>query len=542
MTDTSSSDTSSSVELDPDTRLSLSRARAVAAEGAQLDLSSRARSQLERARNRLDAWIDERRRIYGVTTGFGPLAESYIAPSERRELQQNLVYHLATGVGEPMGRAQTRAIMLARANSLAQGHSGIRTSSLELLIACLNRDLLPVVPSLGTVGASGDLTPLAHVTLALMGEGEMWDGDDRRPAHEVLDEAGLVPLDLGAKEGLALVNGTSAMTGWSMLNGADAMRAAETGLRLGFLCAECLEARAEAWHPGLGRVRPHPGQQFVHHVLREWRGSSNRLVEEEADSRQLDPPSDSSGVAPDQELPQDPYSARCLPQLYGAVLDCIWQHNDVVETELNAVSDNPVVGAPGEGMLHGGNFYGQHVAFAADHIAHAVVKTAIHLERCVSRITDTKRNGDLPPFLQGRQTGLHSGLMGAQVTATSLVAEMRTRSTPASIQSIPTNADNQDVVTMGTIAARRVGEHLDRFWEVAAIAGIAFAQATDCLDDEAFESLSSSSKALVADVREESAYLDGDRPLSNDIDAVAERLRSRPIEFPLTVPGDDAPE
>jgi tyrosine ammonia-lyase len=528
----------SPLTLDPDTDISLKEAHHVATRSRRVTLSEGARRRVEAARERLDEWIDERRRIYGVTTGFGPLAESYIDPSERRELQQNLVYHLATGVGDPMEPRTTRAILLARAISLAQGHSGIRPDSLERLLACLNRQLHPVVPELGTVGASGDLTPLAHVALALMGEGEMWDDGERRHAGDVLEEAGLEPLELGAKEGLALVNGTSAMTGWSMLNGVDAVRAAETGLRLGLLTAECLGARSEAWHEGLGRVRPHPGQRFVHERLNEWGRSSDRLLDEAVDARRLALEDASDGVASNRELPQDPYSARCLPQLYGAVLDAVWQHNDVVETELNAVSDNPVVGEPGEGMLHGGNFYGQHVAFAADHAANAVVKTAIHLERCVARMTDTDRNGSLPPFLQGEQTGLHSGLMGAQVTATSLVAEMRTRSTPASTQSIPTNADNQDVVTMGTLAARRVDAHLERFWEIAAITAITCSQAVACLDDGALETLSTASQRLVRGVRAHAPPLEGDRPLSEEIGEVASHLRERPIEVPLVAPAE----
>jgi tyrosine ammonia-lyase len=515
------------VRLEPEAALSIRDAHRVVERNAELDISDGVDEQMRSSRDRFEKWVDEGRRLYGVTTGFGPLADAEISGTERRELQQNLIYHLCTGVGEPMDRRQVRAMILSRIASLSRGHSALRPETLERLVALLETDLHPVVPSLGTVGASGDLTPLAHLALVLMGEGEVLREGSREPADEALASRGIEPAELEAKEGLALVNGTAAMTGLGMVNGVDATRAAATGLRLALLYAEVFESRTEAWDGELGRMRPHRGQQTVHDRLREWSASSERLFDDRAEGRRA-----GAEEASGPELPQDPYSARCLPQLYGAVLDAVWHHNEIVETELNSVSDNPVVSDETGGAIHGGNFYGQHVAFGSDHLANAVLKIAVHLERCVARLTDPDRNRDLPAFLQGRETGLHSGLMGAQVTATSLVAEMRSRSTPASTQSIPTNADNQDVVTMGTIAARRTAEHLDRLWEVVGIAGIACAQAFDLVDEP--EQFSDSSRRLVERVRDVSEFLDGDRPLSDDISRLGDALGDVSREMPLT--------
>jgi len=517
------------VLLDPSEELSLDEARRVIDGGARLELSAGAERAVREAREQLDEWVDEGRRVYGVTTGFGPLADSTISEADRGELQRNLVYHLCSGVGEPMRRSQVRAMVVARAANLSGGSSAIRLETLRRLLDLLEVEFYPVVPSLGTVGASGDLTPLAHLALVLMGEGEVVRDGEREPSGPALSNAGIAPVDLAEKEGLALVNGTAAMTGLGVMNAVGATRAVELGLRLSLLYGECLGARSEAWDAELGRIRPHRGQQFVHRVLEDWSGSSRRLVEDRADRR-----SDSersSGEESPAELPQDPYSLRCLPQLYGAVLDAIWHHNRIVQQELNAVTDNPVVSPDDGGALHGGNFYGQHVAFASDHLSNAILKIAVHLERSIARITDPDRNGPLPAFLQQNETGLQSGLMGAQVAATSLVGEMRSRSTPASVQSIPTNAGNQDVVTMGTVAARRAAEHLDRLWEVVAIAGIAFAQAFDLID--APEQFCGASRRLVEEVRESSAFLDDDRPLAGDISRLADRMRERPRDVPL---------
>jgi tyrosine ammonia-lyase len=491
---------------------------AVADARAAVVLSPAACAAVERSRGWLEAAVAEGQLIYGVTTGYGPLATRHICPEQSADLQRNLVYHLASGVGAPLSPRQTRAIMLARANSLAQGHSAIRLSSLRLLLGCVNADVLPLIPRMGTVGASGDLTPLAHLTRGLMGEGRVLFRGEMRSAAEALRAAGLEPLAPTHKEGLALVNGTSAMTGIAALNAVDARTALELSLRLTVLYAELLRGRSGAWDPRLATVRPHPGQSEVTDRLRELAASSLRLrapAVEHTTARD-------GAVARHAEALQDPYTIRCAPQVYGAVMDVLSFHEQVVATELNAVTDNPVFF--GDGVVHGGNFYGQHVAFASDALMTALVKMAVVAERRIARITDEAQNGGLPPFLQARQPGLQSGFMGAQVTATALVAEMRAKAVPASVQSIPTNANNQDVVSLGTIAARKAAEMLDHLFDVLAIEAMILVQGFELRGGAGF---ATSSVALARQVRKDVAPLVQDRPLADDIANLSGALRGQ---------------
>lgn len=514
-----------------DAPVGLDGLHAVAVGGRPLALGAGARARMRRARGLLDRLVAEERLVYGVTTGYGPLATEHVGPARSAELQRNLVYHLAAGAGPPLSAEHTRAVMAARAVSLSRGHSALRPEALDLLLACLRHDVLPVIPSMGTVGASGDLTPLAHMTLALMGEGEVTWGGRRLPAAHALAACGLEPLALGHKEGLAFVNGTSAMTGIAAVTGVAAERAARLGLALTALYAELLRGRAEAYHPAIGRVRPHPGQVEALERLGRLLEGSARVTPHGPPPRLREVGAD--GLRPRQPLLQDPYTVRCAPQLYGAVLDVLRFHRQTVETELNSVTDNPTFFPDDDLVIHGGNFYGQHVSFAADALANAVVKVAVHVERAVARITDRSLNGGLPAFLQARETGLHSGFMGAQVTATAVVAEMRTTGGPASTGSIPTNANNQDVVTMGTIAARRAADLTDHLYTVLAVGALVLAQGLEI--EGGFEpdgGFAPASVALARWVRERSPFLDRDRPLHGDIAAVAQALRSDPPPDP----------
>lgn len=487
-----------------------------------LHLGEAAARRMRASERSLLRLVADRRLIYGVTTGYGPLAGRGIAPDCAAELQHNLLLHLASGVGAPLSETHTRALMVVRAANLARGHSAIGQQVFQLLLDCINRGVVPVVPEMGTVGASGDLTPLAHVALVLVGEGEALVDGARLPGREALEQRGLSPVTLGHKEGIALVNGTSAMTGISAVNAVLARRAAVYGLRLGLMYGEVMGARSDAWDARFGRVRPHPGQQRVHRDLLAWSKDSTRLHRAEASPRRI-PSVNEDGVTAEAPVPQDPYSLRCLPQIFGAVHDVLDFHEGVVATEIVSATDNPLVFADCDEVLHGGNFYGQHVAFAADAVANAVIKIAVHAERSLARICNPLLNGGLPPFLTGGTVGLHSGFMGAQVTSSALVAEMRTLATPASIQSIPTNNDNQDVVTMGTIAARKTAKLLDLCWQVLAIHAMALTQASELQGGEGF---CDSSRRLAAAVRAVSAPLDRDRSLAAEISTVAAMAQS----------------
>ena len=500
---------------------------AIALEGRPAAIGDAARSRMASSDAALARHVEARRRIYGVTTGYGPLAHNYVVPAHASQLQRNLIYHLATGVGRPYSPAATRAIMAARLSSLARGHSAIGAPLVDLLLACLSHGISPIVPEMGTVGASGDLTPLAHIALALIGEGAVWFEGRERTASDALAACGLKPAVLGHKEGLALVNGTSAMTGVAALNAVRARRAAALGLRLGVLYAEVLSGHAEAFDPRFGSARPHPGQRRVHARLAALIADSGRLQPSVQPPPFLEDQDPDGGVFADQALPQDPYTIRCLPQVFGAIEDVLDFHDSIVTAELNSATDNPLVFADDDAVLHGGNFYGQHVAFAADSQALAVIKLALHAERSLARLCDPLLNQGLPAFLLSGPAGLNSGLMGAQVTATSLIAEMRAKALPASIQSIPTNNNNQDIVTLGTIAARKTAELIDLAWLALSIHALALVQALELRGgSKAQAGFSRSSLTIAERVRAQVAPLTADRPLSKDIATLGDSLQA----------------
>jgi tyrosine ammonia-lyase len=501
------------------------RRRVVLGEGAAHRMAS-AHAVLQRM-------VAERRRIYGVTTGYGPLASHPVAPEHAAQLQRNLVYHLASGVGAPLSEEHARATIAARAASLARGHSGIGEPTFRALLDLLERGVTPVIPEMGTVGASGDLTPLAHVALVLMGEGEAFVGGERLPAAEALARAGMTPVAFGHKEAIALVNGTSCMTGIAAVNAARAHEAVHLALRLAVLHAEVLSGRREAWDPRFAEARPHPGQLEAHVALARFAAGSARLQATVQPPPVLDETHAVDGWLPEGELPQDPYTIRCVPQLVGAILDVLDFHDRTVRTELGSATDNPLVFPDDDAILHGGNFYGQHVSFASDALAMAIVKLGVWTERALARVTDRAQNHGLPAFLHGGADGVNSGFMGAQVTASALVAEMRAQCVPASIQSVPTNANNQDVVTMGTIAARKAAQQLALVRTLQAIQALALAQAAELRSGPSLIGFAPESRALVAWVRELAPPLGADRPLSFEIERVATALDGVDWSAPL---------
>ncbi len=505
-----------------DRHLSLADASLVADGVCQIALAPAARDRCAAAHARLATIIAQDRHVYGITTGFGPLANRLVDATDRALLQQNLVNHLATGVGLYFGWRQARAIVLARLMSIVQGVSGASLPAVMALICLLNARLAPAIPSKGTVGASGDLTPLAHMVLCFQGVGEFLLPDGRRvPAPEALADMGLPPMDLSRRDGLALVNGTSAMTGVALLNAVSMRRAIDWAVTLTAALAEVQSARVEAWDAAFGAVRPHPGQQSAAADLRARIAGSARVTVGRLCDRRL------TGLGPLKEAVagQDAYTLRCAPQVIGAVRDTADWHDRVVEVELSSATDNPIFPAGPEVLaLHGGNFMGQHVGLASDALANAVVVLAGLAERQVARVTDETLNRGLPAFLHRGPGGLNSGLMGAQVTATALLAEMRSIG-PASVHSLSTNGANQDVVSMGTIAARHLADKITTLSQIQAILALAVVQAMDILDltgpDLGF---SPSAQGVRRIVRALSPALERDRPLGREIEAVAHAL------------------
>jgi histidine ammonia-lyase len=445
--------------------LTLEALVAVARRGAKAALAPAARGRVAASRAVIDRAVAEDRVVYGVTTGFGKFADVVIPRDRLAALQLNLVRSHAAGVGEPLPGEVVRALMLLRANCLAKGFSGVRPETLEALLELLNAGIHPVVPSLGSVGASGDLAPLAHLALSLIGEGEVAVLGVRQPAAEALRSAGIAPVTLQAKEGLALINGTQMMTAV----GALALARLETLLRAADLVAamtiDALKGTDAAFDARIQAARPHPGQAASAANLRALLGGSE-IRESHRGCHEV----------------QDAYALRCAPQVHGAVRDAGAHARRVLEIEMNAATDNPMVfagPAPGEGeLISGGNFHGAPVALVCDHVAAAAADLASISERRTERLVNPALSFGLPAFLV-REGGLHSGLMMIHVTAAALVSEGKANAFPASVDSIPTSAGKEDHVSMGPLAARKMARNVELLETVLAIEFLAAAQALD---------------------------------------------------------------
>ena len=433
--------------------------------------------------------------VYGVNTGFGDLARVRIPAADLKAQQRNLIRSHAAGVGEPLPPEVVRAILLLRAQTLATGRSGVRAETIHLLLDMLNRGVLPVIPRLGSVGASGDLAPLAHAALVLIGEGEAFHDGKRKPAADALRHADLKPIELGPKEGLALINGTQVMTALGCLALHDAAVLATSADVIGALTAEALRATDTPWHEGLHAARPHPGQRAVAANLRALVDGSAILASHRMDDPRV----------------QDPYSIRCMPQVHGASRDALGYARGVLEIEINSVTDNPLVFAEDGRIVSGGNFHGQPVAIALDLATIAVAELADISEARIDRITNGHTSG-LPPFL-ARDPGRNSGYMVAQYTAAALVTENRLRSFPASVESVPTSAGMEDHVSMGTHAALKLADVVRNTREVLAIESLCAAQGLDLLGLRSTAAL----ETARAVVREHVPAQDGDHVLAGEI-------------------------
>jgi histidine ammonia-lyase len=485
-------------------RATLADWRAVA-EGADVRLDPAALPAIEASARTVDAIVARGEPVYGINTGFGKLASVRIGPADLATLQRNIVLSHAAGVGEPTPASNVRLMMALKLASLGQGASGVRPETLALLEAMLARDLIPVIPSQGSVGTSGDLAPLAHLAAAMLGIGQVRLAGEVMPADAALARAGFGPITLGPKEGLALLNGTQFSTAEALINLFAIEGVFRAALITGALATDAAKGSDTPFDARIHALRGHRGQIEVAAALRAlMAGSSIRA----------------SHLVNDDRV-QDPYCLRCQPQVMGAVLDLARHATATLSAEANGVSDNPLILAESGEALSGGNFHGEPVAFAADMLAIAICEVGSLAERRIAMLIDPALSG-LPAFLTPRP-GLNSGLMLAQVTAAALVAENKQRAHPASVDSIPTCANQEDHVAMSAHAARRLAAMAENAVQVVAIELIAAAQGCDFHRPLA----SSATLERVRErLRECVRHLEDDRYLAPDIAAAADLVRS----------------
>jgi histidine ammonia-lyase len=477
---------------------------AVAVEGASAELSDSARTRMRASRQVVETAAASPSRTYGVNTGFGRLVTKTIPPELADELQIRLLRSHACGVGDPYPEEIVRAALLLRANALATGHSGTRVEVAELLLECLARRVLPRVPSRGSVGASGDLAPLAHLALPLIGEGEAWFDGELLPGGEALARAGLEPLRLRAKEGLSLINGTQFMAAFCALGVVRAWRLAAAADIACALSLEALEGSRTAFSPAVQALRPLRGQaESAENVLLLLEGSAIM------DSHRW------------CDRVQDAYSLRCAPQVHGASRDLLRYIEETVAVELNAATDNPLVLLEEGEIVSAGNFHGQPVAFALDALAMAVSELASISERRTERLVNPSLSDGLPAFL-ATDGGLNSGFMIPQYVAAALVSENKALAHPASVDSIPTSAGQEDHVSMGNAAGLKAWQVVGNAERAVAIELLAGSQAVEFLAPLA---PGHGSEAARRFVRTLSARVVEDRPLSGDIEGVAAAVR-----------------
>jgi histidine ammonia-lyase len=429
-------------------------------------LGDEARKKVAAAREVVEKLLRENRVAYAINTGVGKLSDVHIEPAQNRQLQVNLIRSHSAGVGEPLSQEETRAMMLLRANSLAKGFSGVRAEVIDSTCAMLNHGVHPVVPSQGSVGASGDLAPLAHLALAMIGEGEVWAEQGRISAAEALKRAGIKPLVPEAKEAISLINGTQAMLAVGTLALLAAETLAETADVLGAMSLDALHGTDVAFDDRIHAARPHAGQMKV-----------------AANLRRLIAGSEIRASHKDCGRVQDAYSLRCIPQVHGAVRDTLEFCRKTFSIEMNSAVDNPLVfvssGAEGD-IISGGNFHGEPLAFALDYMAIALSALAGISERRIERLVNPALNEGLPPFLAG-DAGINSGFMMPQVTAAALASENKVLAHPASVDSITTSGNKEDYVSMGMAAAIKLKKVVTNTTHVLAIEACAAAQALDFL-------------------------------------------------------------
>ena len=460
--------------------------------------------------------------IYGVNTGFGPMAQHAIAPSEQLALQYNLIRSHCAGMGAALPTSVVRAAMICQLNTLLIGKSGVAPELLHLIVQLLNHGIHPVVYEHGGVGASGDLVQLAHLALGYLGEGQVWHQGQQQPATAVFKRYNIAPLRIHLREGLALMNGTAVMTGMGLLNVAAARNLLDWALLASALLNEVVSAYDDHLSAPLNAAKAHTSQHQVAALLRHLLGNSQRL---QARPTQLN---QTSTQTFDRKV-QEYYSLRCLPQILGPIHETIAHSTAILEREANSVQDNPVVDVATQTIYHGGNFHGDYVALAMDHLRLAMTKLSILAERQLNFLLHPALNGQLPPFVNRGKLGLNFGLQGAQFTATSTTAENQMLANSIYIHSIPSNNDNQDIVSMGTNAASMTWRVIENGYQVLAVEFWALVQAIESLDIAS--NLSPLTRQYYQSIKEHLPAFQEDRPLYPRLQAFQIQLQEQQLDL-----------
>src|SRR3989338_2586279 len=459
--------------------------------------------------------------IYGVNTGLGPMASYLIGKEQLIDLQTNLIRSHATGMGEPLRQDFVFAAMLVRLNTLSKGYSCVSVELIERLVLYLNERIAPVIPTHGAVGTSGDLVQLAHIALAIIGEGEVDYKGKRRQAIDVIKELGIEPYKLKPKEGLALINGTSVMSGIASILWMHAKNLLNIEIKNSALSLELIQAYNDGISKELHNLRPHPGQIEIAKSLRELLETSQLLRKRDSLNRNN---KITDTVHQISDFVQEVYSFRCTPQILGPILETVTNSLQVIEIEINSVTDNPVLDREHKEFLHGGNFHGDYIAVTVDQIKMSLVKLSILSERRINFFMNQSINKFFPPFLNLNKPGLTLALQGLQFVATSTTAQNQSYAFPHSIHSIPTNAYNQDVVSMGTDASLILDKVVENTYIVTTIEAVTLAQAVDFLQFQ--EKLAKSTHEMYNKVREKVATVIEDRSLTKELSALVEYFKS----------------
>lgn len=492
--------------------------------GASLSLPREEMDKVEMCHEFLKDFVTDKV-IYGINTGFGPMAQWRVDDNHLKELQYNIIRSHATGAGEPLSDIEVKSAMLARIGTFLQARSGVNPSVIRLLQEFVNREIYPFIPQHGSVGASGDLVQLAHIALCLIGEGKVRYKGEWHPTGEVLKEQGLQPMGIYVREGLSVTNGTSVMTGISIVN----QYYAENLLKYATIAGAWINEIADSFDDYMSveenECRRQPGQQVIARWLREVSEGSDHLQKRE---HELYDPSRNNEDYFEHKV-QAYYSLRCIPQIYGPIYDTLKNASEVLQNEVNSACDNPIVDYTTQNIYHGGNFHGDYISLEADKVKIAMVRLAMTAERQLNYLFHDRINGILPPFLNLGVLGLNYGMQACQFTATSTTAECQTLAMPNYVHSIPNNNDNQDIVSMGTNSALLCKRVIDNAYQVMSILYIALAQATDCL--ELAGKLSPKTKEQYDAVRAICPKFIEDTPFYEEVAETEKYLRTNIIQY-----------